>query len=329
MAFTLDRQDAADLLNAIGHTDRRNGGKKFRADAADTAVFLRQLTTVLTRTYDRKYPELKARKFIPVNTSVDTGSESFVWRSFDIAGMAKIISNFADDLPMVDVIAGEQPQLIKSLGDGFQYSLQDIRNSLMAGTQLDTKRGFAVRRVMENTVEVLAAVGNAAAGLPGFVNNANVPIISAPGSITGDWTTATAQEMYDDLNAMANAMVVSTSEVFTPDTIILSTNRFSIVATKAMSAIDSTTVLKRFLENSPYIRNVDQWAFLNTADAAGTGPRAIVYKRDPEIVELFIPQEFEQLAPQARNLSFVVNCHMRIGGVTWYYPLGGQYVDGL
>jgi len=327
MYYRIDTADVAAALNGIGL--RTRNGKRYTADSGETAAFLRQLTYIFTRTFDRKYPELKARRFIPVNNEISPGAESFVNRSFDLAGMAKIISNFADDLPMVDVIAAEITQLIKSLGDGYTYSIQEMRASAMAGTQLDVKKAFAVRRVMENTVEQLAALGNAAAGLPGFINNGNIPILSAPGPLTGNWLTATPVQIYNDLNAMANAMVVNTNEVFRPDTILLPTNRFSLVSTLAMSDIDSTTVLRRFLENSPYIRNVDQWAFLNSADAAGTGPRAIVYKRDPEIVELMIPQEFEQLPPQARNLAFLIACHMRFAGVMWHYPLGGEYVDGI
>ena len=54
---------------------------------------------------------------------------------------------------------------------------------------------------------------------------------------------------------------------------------------------------------------------MDFADAAGTGPRMLTYQRDPEILELIIPQDFEQFPPQARNLAFVVPCHARIGGV--------------
>lgn len=323
----ISRQDAANMLNAAGIRTRK--GETIRADSDETATFARQLTQVLTKTYDRRYPELKARKFIPVNHSLDPGAESFIWRSYDYAGVAKIISSFADDLPLVSVIAGEVAQSIKSLGDAYDYDIQQMRASALAGTQLDTKKAFAVRRVMENTVEQLAAKGNAQAGLPGFINNPNVPVLSAPGNINGNWLSATSQQIYDDLHAIANNQVVTTKEVFTPDTLILPTNRFSLVATKPMSQYDSTPILRKFLETSPYIRNVDQWAFLDAADDMGTGPRAISYARSPENVELMIPAEFEQLPPQWRNLAAIINCHMRIGGVVWYYFLAGQYIDGI
>ncbi len=324
----LSRQDALSLLLAAGIREDSKG-KDLRSDSGETATFTRALTQILTRTLDKRFPELKARSFIPVNSEVNPGAESFVWRSWDWAGMAKIISHYADDLPMVEVLAGEQSQIVKSLGDAYGFDIQSMRAAAFSGTPIDVKRANAVRKAMENAVEQIAAVGNAAAGLPGFINNPNVPLLTAPGNINGSWLSATSDQILDDMHTMANTPVTSTLGAFSSDTMLLPVNRYSLVSTKRMSQYDSTTVLRAFLASNPYIRNVDQWGYLDNADAAGTGPRAIVYGRSPENVELFIPSEFEQLPPQWRNLAAVINCHMRIGGVVWYYPLSGMYVDGI
>jgi hypothetical protein len=93
---------------------------------------------------------------------------------------------------------------------------------------------------------------------------------------------------------------------------------------------------------------VDQWLFLNdsangggvsltpngtpsTAAGGGAGgvARAVCYARNPEYVELGIPQEFEQFPPQSRVLEFDVPCHARTYGVFWHYPLSGLYADGI
>lgn len=330
--FTLDTILIAAVLASLGNPHIALdpiSGKPFRNDANETATFTRKLEYVLNKTLDRKYPDLKARSFLPVNSEIPSGAESFVWRSFDYAGMARIIANFADDLPLVDVIAGERSQLLKSIADGFHYSIQDLRASALAGTQLDVKRAQAARKVCENTLEQIAAIGNAAAGLPGFVNNPNVTILSAPGDLTGNWPSATSQQILDDLNTIVRKMVVTTKEAFKPDTLLLSTDRFELIASKIMApGTDSRNILRVFLENQTHIRNVDSWTMLDKADAAGTGPRAVAYCRSPEYVELVIPQEFEQLPPQAVNLAFKVPCHMRIGGVVIYYPLSLIYADG-
>lgn len=333
MRFTFDAMMIGAILASLGnpHIPVDANGERItrRSDSQETATFNRKLEYVLTRTYDKKYPDLKARLFLPVNTEIPTGAESFVWRAFDYAGMAKIIANFADDLPLVDVIAAEVAQKLKSVGDGYSYSIQDLRASAMAGTNLDTKRASAARKVIDNTIEQIAAIGNSAAGLPGFLNNANVTVLSAPGDIQGNWPALTPKQILADLNAIVDKMVVTSKEAFKPNTLLLPTSRYRLIASTTMSDLDQRTILDVFLANSPDITNVDSWTYLETADTAGTGPRAVAYNRDPEYVELVIPQEFEQLPPQAVNLAFKVPCHARIGGVVIYYPLSVIYADGI
>ena len=53
------------------------------------------------------------------------------------------------------------------------------------------------------------------------------------------------------------------------------------------------------------------------------------YKKDPEVLTLEIPQEYEEMPPQAKNLQFHVPVHARIGGVIVYYPIAMAYMDGL
>ena len=297
-----------------------------RLDAGETAALARQLEHVAARTYDIKYAELKARRFLPIDTSVDAGAEFYTYRQWDQFGMAKIITNYADDLPRVDVLAKEYPAPIKSLGASYGFSIQDMRRSAMSGSQLDVKRAAATRRANEQAVDEIAAFGNADAGLGGFSNNANVPIV-APAN--APWSTATPLEIVADVNTLVNSIVTATLETFTPETLLLDTASFGIINTRPMSATGDSdkTVLRFILDNNPYITNIDQWGKLTDAGAA-TVTRLICYKRDSEVLELVIPQEFEQFPPQPRNLEFVIPTHSRIGGVSIRYPLAVAYMDG-
>lgn len=297
-----------------------------RLDAGETAALARQLEFIYAKTYDVRYAELKARRFIPVDTSVDPGAEFYTYRQWDMMGMAQIIANYADDLPRVDTLAKEYPAPIKSLGASYGYSIQDLRRSAMAGSQLDARRAKAARRAHEQAVDEIAAFGNADAGLGGFTNNANVPLVAPDNA---PWSSATALEILADLNKLSNSIVLTTLETFEPDTLLLDTASFQLINTLPMSTTGDAdkTVLRFFLDNNPYISNVDQWTKLTDAGAAGV-TRLVCYKRDPEVVELVIPQEFEQFPPQARNLEFVIPTHNRIGGVSVRYPLAMAYMDG-
>lgn len=311
------------VLDSIGYHD---GDGNERKDAGETAMIAKQLEHVFTRTFDVKYPGNKARLLIPVNSEVPTGAETYTYRQWDEYGMAKLISDYADDLSNVDVTVKEFTAKIKSLGASYQYSIQDLRASALAGAQLDSRRASVARRRIEAKIDQLAALGDTDAGLGGFVNNSNVPLVTPD---TGSWASATPQQMLADLRKMQRTIVVDTKQVFQPDTLLLDTASFELLASTELSTDNNTTVMQQFLATSPYIRNIDSWHKLDTADVAGTGPRVVMYARDPDVVELIISQEFEQFPPQAKNLAFVVNCHARMGGVSWRYPLAAAYMDDV
>jgi hypothetical protein len=302
----------------------------FRADAGETAAMARQLEYVKAETYEVKYLNLQARELIPVDGSVPSGAQSFVWYSWDWVGMAKIIANYADDLPKVQILGKEHIQGIKSLGDSYDYSIQDIRAAAMAGVNLDANKAKACRRAMENKIEQLAAKGDSAAGLPGLLNNANVPVLTAT-ELVGDWANpaTTSAQILADLHLIANYINTVTKGTHSATTLVLPTTRYNIVATRAYSDMLPDTILQVFLRSNPFVREVRQWHFLDTADSAGTGPRVLAYEKSPEILQLVIPQEFEQFPPQAKNLAFDVPCHARIGGVVIRYPLAMVYADDV
>lgn len=324
----LSRYHVAGLLVQLGLiTDSADA----RNDAGETAAFQRQLEYVIAETYRVEYPDLRAKDFIPVDTRVPSGAESFVWRLWDYAGMAKIISNFADDLPTVEILGAEKAQGIKSVGVGYTYSIQDVRAAQLANLPLETEKADAARRAHENKIEKLAAFGDSAEGLPGFLNNPNVPILSPPGDLNGAWLNPATnpKDILKDLHKLANSVRVATKGTHAPDTMLLPIEFFDHLSTLRLSDLTEVTVLQAFLKTSPYIKNVDQWVQLDKADALGTGPRVVVYQRNPRAVSLVIPQQFEQFPPQLQGLGFKIPCHSRIGGVVWRYPLSAAYADGL
>lgn len=306
-----------------------------RLDARATAALALELEDVRAQTYDIKYPTLKARTLIPVDTSVDPGAESVAYKQWDEYGMAEIIANYADDLTMVDTLAEKFTSPIESLGKGYQYSIQDLRRAAMSGSNLDQRRARAARRSIERSIDEIASVGNAKSKLKGLINHPNVTILTAANDGTstrwvgGRATPKTSLLIQKDMHTAITQIWTATKQVHEANTIVLPTTEYGHISQTPVGTDNQTTILRSFLANNPSIDMVDFWYKLDTADAAGTGPRMVVYQRDPEIMELVIPQEFEQFPPQARNLAFIVPCHARIGGVLMYYPLAVAYMDGI
>ena len=65
-------------------------------------------------------------------------------------------------------------------------------------------------------------------------------------------------------------------------------------------------------------------------DHAGAANKSRIYgfDRNPAVLYQVIPQDFEQMPPQPRNMAFLINCHMRWGGCVSPYPKGVAYMDG-
>lgn len=316
-----------DIFELTSELKKLGLGEVIRQDASFTATLDKQLRFVKAQTYDIKYPEMKARGLIPVNNSVGNGAETIVYRQWDGFGAAQIIANYADDLPNADVKVQEFVSKIQSIGSSYEWSIQDLRRSQMAGSQLDVRRASMARRAIENKIEDVAAFGDVDGGLSGFFNQANITPV---GPVNGDWITSTDPfEIIEDLNALVNSIVIGSKETFLPDTIVMDITTYTILNTRPMSTTGDTTrtILTYFLENNPYIRNIETWFKAALADVGGDGPRMVCYKRDPEVLTLEIPQEYESFPPQARNLAFVVPNHARVAGVILYYPIAMAYMD--
>ena len=285
-----------------------------------------QLEQMRSRVYEVQYTELKARRFLPVATDIDTGAETFSYEQTDEVGEAKIITNYSDDLPSASSKTEKITHHLVSLGDSFEYSIQDLRRAAFSGVPLDARKAKAARNAYERGLDGLAATGSAAHNIGGFVAAAGVEISTL--AAAGAWSAKTSVQILADLNKLVNEFITNSKETIMPDSLLLPTAQFLTLSQTQMDTTSSRTVLEAFRASNPSVNLIEPW---NVFDGAGVGPsdRMVLYRRDPEILEMVIPQEFEVFAPEPRNLAFVVNCHGRTAGTCIYRPLGVRYMDGI
>lgn len=306
-------------------------GHATRMDANETVMLALQLEDMRTRVYETQYPELKARRYIPISTDTDTGAETISWEETDEVGEAKIIENYADDLPTADVSGVKLTRPVVGVGVSYHYSIQDIRRAAFAGKPLSARKASAARRAFERRVDTIAASGAPDRGIAtGFLNATGVAVQAL--AAAGTWATKIAASnpsgVLDDLNLLVRAVYVDSKELWRPNTVLLPALQFMQVAQTRMAADTGETILEAFLRANPFVTNVDSWDLL---DGAGVGPsdRAVAFASDPEVLSLEIPQEFEVFAPQPKGLAFQVACHGRVGGTIVTRPLGMKYMDGI
>lgn len=302
-----------------------NVPEAMRIDANESAILSRQLELVKSQLFNVQYAKTKARQFIPESPDKDAAATSIVYRAWDYAGRAKIVGDYSDDIPTVDGALTEFPSPIRTLAVGYRWSIFDVARAAKAGFQLSTMKAMAARDAIEREIDTIAALGDSAYGLPGFLTNASIPLVTP---ITGTWAGATSAQILADMHKLSNAVTTQTKEVIDADTLLLPTAAFQIVATKQLGTDNDATVLTTFLKQSPYVKNVDQWDKLNTA-GVGAVQRAVAYKRDPSVLQLEIPVSLTELAPQVQNFVYKVPMYARVGGTVVHSPLGAAFMDGI
>ena len=313
-----DAKQVARILEAQG-----------RLDASEAYFFARELEQIMVEQFDVKKAALKARLFVPQDTSIDPGADIVTYTQYESFGKAKRIKDFGDDVPMVGLNGEQFPQKMQSYGLGFNYSIGELRAAAKAGRPLERDRVDAVRRGIDQAFEDVAATGDADAGLYGLLNITAADTFTATNKTGGGtaWSGALPDEILADLNGMVRQVKVNTKEVENISRILLPTEQYEIISNTARSSTSDTTILGFFLGNNPGIE-VMSWERLSTAGSGGV-TRMVGYNPDRMLVRQLVAVDFEMLAPQQVNMSYKVIAHMRTGGVISPYPKSICYSDSI
>lgn len=302
-----------------------------RIDSNTGLFFAHQLEALRPQVFDRSYPALKGRTFVPINNQISNSDESYAYRWFDHVGSAKIVRDYAKDFPTVGLKAGEARSKIVSIGDSYRWSIQEMRAAQRAGVALDTKLAMVAREFIERKIDELLLVGDTDVGVTGLFTLTDALTYTVPADGTGSsklWSTKTTALILRDLFAISNKVFTDSKEQELVDTLILPTSRYGVISTTKMGDNDVRTIMQAFLASEPRIKTILSSGKLETAGGSGTA-RMIAYHRDPTRIEGIVPQEFEDFPPQWESMAAVVTCHARCGGVAAYYPKSIAYGDGI
>lgn len=328
-------------LNHLSLLQMKAGLAGLHLDANETAMLDRQLKHMETQTYMVEYAELRHTRYIPQDTSTPEGADSILYRVQDQIRKAEFITDFATDLPNVDVVVNEVPIPIKPIGNSFQYSHRDLQNAAFSGVPIDQMRAQASRDGIEQKLDEVATFGESSLGILGFLNNDNVDILTAAtdgdskvtwvDKANGDVSAGSGpKSIIADLSSMRSNIVVGTKQLHSPDTILMATELFELISTTPFSSAGGSdrTILEWFMMNNREITTIEGWHALDAAAADGSSGRVIAYRKDARILQEKAVMPYRQLPPQAKALAFIINAWALTGGTHIYRPQGVVYLDG-
>jgi hypothetical protein len=325
----------------IPATLARQGSMRFDSAEDASVFFARELDFIKSETYDVLYPEFTAIKLFPFSSEVDPGAQTITFYAYDKSGFAKIIQNYATDLPRADVKGTPQTARIYGIGDSFGYSVDEMRASRFAGKSLDVRKGESARYAIERELNRIAWSGDEATGLVGVLSvSNNVPLFTLPQNAAGTstkWVDKTPMEVLNDINAIIAYTATLTKSVERPDTLVLPTDAFLYLANTPMIVNTGTgavsTIMKWVLDNSPRLKEIVEAPELNAdsgitpyAPAQGVG---FMFKKDAKKFTIENPLPFFQHPVQPKGLEFEIPCEAKTAGALIYYPLSMLIIPGI
>ncbi|WP_159342362.1 major capsid family protein [Vreelandella aquamarina] len=146
------------------------------------------------------------------------------------------------------------------------------------GTNLSERKGRVARKAIDQLVNKVALVGDAAHGFYGFTNHPNL----GETAVTGDWTNpaTTGQQILDDLLAMYDAVQIQSFDNHIPNTLALAPTRRSALMRKNVNEGGNwESVMARFRSLYPGV-NIIASTELEPSAANGNESTAVMYERD-------------------------------------------------
>lgn len=314
---------------------------RFDGEEDASLYFARELDVVKSKTYDKIYPEMTALQLFPVTHEVPAGAETATYYGYEKKGLAKIIGNYSTDLPRVDVSGKPKTAHVRGIGDSYGYSVQDMRASLMAGKNLDARKGEAARYAIDRLTNQIAWMGDKENDLVGVLSeNNDIPVYTPASSAVGsktEWKSKTVDEIIADVAGMLAQVSAATQNSEHPDTLAIPSDVYLELSLKRIP--DTGISALKYLEDNLQGVKIISCAELN-AGAVGTNPYAnktpasgkgvaLLYTNNSEKLAIEIPMPFYQHAAQPKNLEIEVPCESRVMGAMIYYPLSAIIAVGI
>ncbi len=319
----------------------------------DEGVFFqRQLEYVQAQSYDVLYPDLMGRECFSLNSEGGEGITQITYRSYDKRGETAIIAGKATDLPRGDISGKEYTIPVRTLGNAFGYSRQEIASAKLTGLPLEARKAEATRRSYEEKVNQIIWFGDADSSLHGiFGGPVGAPSLTVPktavdaatggGSATEWGADKTPDEVIADLTSACVKMYSETKKVFRPNKVLISVAKKQYLMNTPRSLQSDVSIMDWFIANNMFIKSADDFKDINELegiyDGAGgafdpTGASAegfTVYADGPDNARVREPFPYMHLPVQYKGLEFEVNCYGRFAGVEMIRPAAFQHFYGI
>jgi hypothetical protein len=290
-----------------------------RKDDARIGAFLRQLEDIEAQVQREEFAELGFANgdYVPLDIQNKPGYRTTTYRKVTAVGQFKLHRNYSTEVPMVNMLSEEFTQTIHKWIGGYYISDDDIDAArLLQQISLEQEDVASVREAAMMKLNQLIAFGDPDLNMPGFLNNPDALHTYSPIAIN---SSSTPNQILAMLNDAASSPVVLTKQVEKPDTMILSVKPWHYMTTVRVSDYIDKTIMKQFLENTPYIKNV---GVVNECQGAGVdgGDIIVMFRRDRMKLKAMVYEDFQFKPMERKGFGYSRPAYFRYAGLRMYRP---------
>lgn len=277
-----------------------------------------QLTQLLNRQYEQAYPQTGVLELFPVTTELSPVTKNFEWLEFDGVTSAKIIADYTDDLPTVEAMASEKTGKVFRLGNAWFISIDEIKAGQALGSSLSDRKASLAREGHETLVNDLVFKGSAPHNIVSVFDHPNINRLTSTSWTTPEIAFSELQDLIETIEDVTLGRHHVTNIVIPPSKRRLLTQKMPDV---------TESYLAWFKENYP---NVTITAIAELEDIDGAGTKCVLaYEKNPMNMSIEIPERFNMLPMQPKDLHFKVPCTSKCTGLIVYRPLTIAILSGV
>lgn len=288
-----------------------------KADAAGIWT-VSQLTAALNRAYDKEYAENSVVNIFPVTNEIPGHAKYFEYPEFDGVGIAQIIADYSDDLPLVDAFMTEKQGKVFRFGNAFLISTDEIKAGAATGQSLSTRKQELAFEAHDNLLDKLVWSGSAPHGITSVFNHPNINNV-----VGGTWNSAAAA--MTDITALIDAIETSTNGTHTATDILLPASARRLM--QELVPNTSISYAQLFATNNSGI-NLRYLQILDNYDGAG-GKAALAFEKSPLNMSIEVPEATNVLPGQPKDLHFKYPVTSKATGLIVYRPLTMAVMKGI
>lgn len=300
----------------------------FRNDVAQVAMRSMDLEALDNTLYTPKYAELKARSVMDLKTDIPAGAETYAYDVMSRSGVAKIIGNSSDDVPLVDIDMRRESSRIYSIVTAYRVSVQELRAAQMTNYPVDSAKAGVARRAVAEKENNLVWIGDPDYNIKGLVNMTGIQTTSVSAGAGGDteWSGKTGAEIVEDVRRTRSLITILPSMADAPLTLALPSAAYE-EAGKRYSDIDPRTVLE-------VIRSYNWFdEIISVPDLSGKGTAGsncmLIFDAAMENMQLVLPMDLMRHEPEWKYPHYKFVVEERCGGALVRFPMTIARGDGI